>query len=991
MSRVDERPSLAQSDGDKHVATKGPLQANVKGTKGYHSLKAGASKTRQLDITLYPEEHNKEIKIRAESDWSSTISILSIPILAILQVELKPVADLGVVRCKGQPYHLLGCVELRWCEATSKQSHPVTFYVTDSTTSCMVILGRRARSGRPALNGNIMNLARKSKSDSLPCESRLSAAATKERDNMEFIRSQIVGMPTTWPTSVALTLDWDPIHFLKTQFLLEREATLGSTITLTGSALCAQATTCLGYVSSTWPDYGSKVLHVFERAVNAKHHIFKGQLLFSKILGLSVHDFRRLINFAERDKDLTITLRLIPNQCHLNIRAPDPETVVQILQQVIWMGAVFRVARHDRVEYSRFDLRMHEESSVWAENCSVEFRVSFITSEMSKEEQSCWIPLFANPTIATGFPIASRQNEEEGLEIPLEMMGALGGAHHITTYDEGLVIKGHSAMFVPIKRHGDSIQWHLVRGQGDRRLTYRELSSASPNRATLDTVNFEHLADARHFLGWWKSAETHLGTADAAYDEIDWSAAKEPRRSNQLVGAEIGFQMIGTGKLNFSMGSKDGKLHFVFQGPFQRLLRCAESTSVVLYDLGDRRAWLVSALEVMLHIVMTRHRLEPYRIGGQEVQIVPAEPRPGDRTVMQAVLENQDRLLYEPATGDTKVYYFKDAIITLWPQMERLMEKDDRIEASQGLALHGTMRDKLSGWEYMSLVHDKTCHRQKEANILKSSGGWVELVNDIDCLVLFAVGFNEIIKPTSDLPRLCPRWRALPKERDYLAGRVSKFEQLYSEAGSKISRKHLSTTHLQWHRGSSLFERCTSTSTPRDSCQCDRTQQVYHDSLFKTFGTVKPPGKLKPHGCVVFGQTQHALKSARKPTTKVNSIHTLPNIPLQQVQCPLPTLSHPDNTILQDLATRPDHEFEIRNGFTTGSTESRDSQTPNWLEKQPISSSKREPSQWHAEQCEEGDAGIRFTKTEMQNRLHPNNRRRTEPLMIFSDSTDLVS
>ncbi|KAL8711834.1 MAG: hypothetical protein Q9220_003778 [cf. Caloplaca sp. 1 TL-2023] len=503
----------------------------------------------------------------------------------------------------------------------------------------------------------------------------------------------------------------------------------------------------------------------------------------------------------------------------------------------------------------------------------------------------------------------------------------------------------------------------------------------------LDTVNFEHLAGARNFLGWWKSAETHLGTEDAAYDDIHWSAAQEPSRSNQLIGAEIGFQMIGTGKLNFSLGSKDGRLHFSAHGPFQRLLQSAENTSVVLYDLEDRRAWLVPALDVMLHIMMTRINKRLYGVGVMEDVYASAEPR-ARITALQAILWNRDRILCERETSDDKDYLFRDAIISLWSRMERLMEKDDQTETSRGLVLHGTLREKLLGWEFMSLVHEKPCHRQKEVVVLKSSGGWVELIHDIDCLVLFAAGFKEIIKPVNDSLQLCRTWRALPKGRDFMAGRTSIFDRLYSEAGSEISRKHLSTTHLQWHCRSSLFESCTSKS--QDLCRCDRTQQIYHDSLFKKLGPVRPPGKLEPDGCVIFGQAHHSLKPASKPTKGNNTIYTLPNILLPEAQRAIPAPTNHDPTIKQILTREPDVDPEISNGHIQVSRKSQGPQNLKELQAESESSSKQKQNFLHLKECEQADDDIEHIEIEESDRQHSTHRDRTRHLTQLGDSAEPI-
>ena len=641
---------------------------------------------------------------------------------------------------------------------------------------------------------------------------------------------------------------------------------------------------------------------------------------------------------------MDIDINLVPRYCVLYLESPEnPRAVAKLVQQAIWMGAALRISKNEHVQYSNFTFSKFDiERSGWS-------NVTYHTTELGKEEQSCWLPLFANPVIARGFPIRERENGEQGLELPLEMMAALGGARHATDFDGGVVLKGHSAMFVPVNRYPQSIQWHLIRRSDEQRILYRELIQECPNRAMLEEVDYESLQITRAFLGWWKSSETYLGTRDAAYESIDWSPAGEARRSIRLSGANIGFSKIVTGQLNFIMGAKDGSLHISQKGPFQRIVQCAERTPVALYDHKDRRAFFVPGLNVVLHILGTRHHISPYKIDGKDVELSPLDPGKHKFAAAEAVAANQSRLLSEGDVPAEKGYYFKDAILDIWSQMERLMEKDDSIEATPGLALHGTTQDKLCGWEFMSLVDEKN-FRRKEVNVAKSSGGWVDLVDGIDGLVLFGTGFGEIIRPVSDLSNLCREWRSLPVGKDYLAASVSILELLYSEAGSRDSRKHLSSNHLQWHRGSLLFEDCEGMTPNR--CDCDRTQQIYHDSLFRTFGRVRPPGKLEENGCVVFGQIHHPFKRNRKLTIRENAIHNLPN------------------TSIQDVGIAKKDQVRTT-GIPSQYSPASISPDPRDIDSYTVQSSKRPPSPLNSNDgCVHGIAESKRRRTMSQEELH---------------------
>ena len=111
--------------------------------------------------------------------------------------------------------------------------------------------------------------------------------------------------------------------------------------------------------------------------------------------------------------------------CTLDVQSNSPTTIVEVFQQAIWMGAALRVSNYQRIQYSTFDLEHDHAHS---------FVVKFKELALPEWEQSCWLSLFRNPLIARGFPVPQRHNGEQGLEIPLQIMSALGGARHVTEF-----------------------------------------------------------------------------------------------------------------------------------------------------------------------------------------------------------------------------------------------------------------------------------------------------------------------------------------------------------------------------------------------------------------------------------------------------------------------------------------------------------------------------------------------------------------------------
>ena len=738
-------------------------------------------------------------------------------------------------------------------------------------------------------------------------------ASAKAEDKLAIAEPQLLARflgRMGYQQEARLKVEWDVLGFMKDQFSDDEypNTILGSVVTITGSVHQAQATTCAEYVKQNWGAHGSRILDTLQDALHSPTHTSQSRSGFSFEDGYTSDD-SALSSCPELEFDVS------QGQVCLNFKSGTLDAIVETVQQLAWMGTALRTSADGGVQYCEPKLKKDSKAD---EGGPIVLNITFQTSSLDEEDQSCWLSLFANPVIARGFPVPKREHGEQGLEVPLEIMAALGGARHVTEFEGGVLLKGYSVMLIPVKRHSKSIQWHMIRRNDEERVLYRDVSNACPNRAMLDEVDHESLANTRAFLGWWKSAETCLGTADAAYDNIDWSPAREIRRTPNLSGASIGFQNILTGQLNFNLGAKDGRSHFSQKGPFEKIIQCAAKIPVTLYDVADRRAWLVPSLDVILHIIQTRHHLSPYKIDGKTVELTPVISEKGRAAPTEAIAANRKRPLYEPDIATGKVYYFQDAILDIWSQIDGMIVKEDSIKACAGQALHGTTRIKLHGWEYMSLVHEKNHHRRKETTIAKSSGGWVDLINDVDCVVLFATGLGEIIRPVSDLNNLCSSWKSLPIGKDFLAAGVPILEQLYSEAGSRLSHKHLSTTHLQWHRGSILFERCSDMNSI--CCKCDRTQQIYHDSVF-TFGHVQLPGKLEENGCVVFGQAHHTFKLRNSIAVRENVGHRLLNASIQDEGAIMRNSKEDSFSLSSPFPRSVTPELEGLNGHATQTTQ----------------------------------------------------------------------
>ena len=557
--------------------------------------------------------------------------------------------------------------------------------------------------------------------------------------------------------------------------------------------------------------------------------------------------------------------------------------IAELAQILAWLAAAMRASDSNALQYSKSNMSTVFKSRMGSPASSeTAFSITVETIPLPGE-QSCWFPLFPRAVIALGFPIPERDNDELGLEAPLDMMASLCGATLAIDYCGGLVIKGYSAMLVPIVRRAeDSIQWHLLHNTDGSRLTYQDMINRCPNRAFQEEVNHESLTTTRNFLGLWAVSETHLGTSDGNYEDIKWSSAKDVGKSVacSISGVTFGFSHILTIQISVAVGRKDSKLHFSRQGLLGSIISCAERTPVLLYDPGqcDRRAWLVPALDVILHVAHKRfqERRRSNEVG--EVPLVSTDPTRNSFAAREALMANLNKDFTEPNFFYKEPYSFKEQFLEVWMFLERMMENLST-SPSLKLSILGTVQHCLQGWEFMALVEGRN-FRQKQEPIMKTNGGWLKLVNDIDAIVLFANGFGDIIKPgKGSLP--CHDWEELPKGKDYMATSVPMLKRLYREAGSDLALNHLTSTRLQWHRGSTLFESC---ATGRAPCSCDRLQQIVRKSKFAK--TISPPSQLEERGCVAFGQDYHFLGRRYSTESRSNTICIHENLPINVMSSP---------------------------------------------------------------------------------------------------------
>jgi hypothetical protein len=696
--------------------------------------------------------------------------------------------------------------------------------------------------------------------------------------------SQILTCSGKWPhrfrsqiCRVSFWIHWNISGFMHSQY--NELVPVATVVTLTGSALYAQATTCGEYIRTNWPTIGPAFLDIMDRSLASKHH---GTIRVNSGLFLVQYDVLPMLTYAGQASDnrsLWYEIEVSQNSTHWCVRTASERLVEDLAQLFAWVGSALSISPFgEKLAYARPLLktlpREPQKEDEYCDPTTIDFDLSFESTALNALETACWLPLFKRASIASGFPIPERA-QEIGLEVPLEILAELAGVRQAIEFEGGIILKGFAEMFVPVKKTGDRVQWHaIISEDNENRLTFGEGLSRCESRALLDEVSFGDLKSTRAIVGWCCAATSRLGSDAANYENIDYSGAKQAGLVLRCAGGQIGVQQIGTGILDFRLGAKDGNFHVPRLGRYSKIVSASEKTPIMLYGTKEQRSWLVFASDVLLHMIQHRHRLDPFKVEGKTVRLdTTVTPGSSAKTIL---MKNEKSRI-----SDEQDYTFKTLVVDIWGILESLVDQNTRRSQNMsGAPVKASFQEVLQGYEYNAVVEDRSPFILKEQELNKTSGGWPSLIRDINALVLFADSFGEVILPTdSAKSSLCRSWHTMPSGMDYMATTSKVLKDLYSVAGCRTTRSYLSSTQLRWHRGESLvFEACADTL----ACRCNRLQQIIPKA---SIGFIVPPGLLEDEGAVIFGKSGSLLQGIfsmhyQRPV-QITGIYSQPNIPLR--------------------------------------------------------------------------------------------------------------
>ncbi|KAF2141224.1 uncharacterized protein K452DRAFT_309014 [Aplosporella prunicola CBS 121167] len=652
-----------------------------------------------------------------------------------------------------------------------------------------------------------------------------------------------------YPCTIDLNVKWELPLFCEQE--IDTPKNLSSTLTLSGTDQSAFASTCLEYSKWCWSDLGEGVLPLLERWLVGGQPSITSQI-------------------CDRCRIFFVKAGDHPDKTSVDIRMSGLlKDLISITQQLAWLTATFRLPKNGQLLCS-------EARFSW-NNFELEGNIFMQPLEPANHgAHTCWHSMFAGQVLAVGFPVPERFEGEQGVELPFEVMAALGLIWYPFEHNGGTILKGHSTALLPVNITKGSVQWHFVTS-GDQcvELSPDEIREKCPfnvshknmkkniTEIVRDLVSTEMPEDIpiwigkRAFVGYFEKAEIHLGTKDSGYDKITISKAR-PEKSQLRISRDVtmtaGTEGQGVFGINFGSRITYGKTALarirLEDGLTLDKLRNSIQVPILMYDVATKRGWLVPEINTILHLCLAwaAGQDDPDNVLGK----MPfAEPSTGGQSAYDAIKSAIATDLPTSNDASTSVkfieivkYQYRQLCYIKQKQLEEVNRGFVPIFGLRVPSALGNPDRQLHGFEFIDISHSQEFIRRKYVEVGSLKGGeWPSVMSyRPDMAVLFCENLGEAIRPGGD-QATCLSWSSVPADRYYLTAMTSCLKHLSVQDGEDEQHIKLSQN---------LY--CTPVEEKETPCSCARGAWPCCNPLFKLSSHApKHPPDIKSDSAVIIG------------------------------------------------------------------------------------------------------------------------------------------
>ncbi|KAJ5714915.1 uncharacterized protein N7483_012096 [Penicillium malachiteum] len=461
-------------------------------------------------------------------------------------------------------------------------------------------------------------------------------------------------------------------------------------------------------------------------------------------------------------------------------------------------------------------------------------------------DHNCWRGLFNSVIVVDDDP----QGLCRGLELDFNILIQLSAVEYPVEIETGLILMGYSTALIPVQETDDGmILWHLEIASHDYQFKVSDLKAIQGK--WLQTQDLDYLQSKKALLGWCTQARILLGTSHLR-PTVTWSGAEKKsttwhwKSANlQLIAQTASPLQIG-GQAGMTFDRTSNLLRF---SPSRNYIKCVTGSmmeQIILYDVSTKRAWLVSLISVLHHMLLVYYR---YIEKASRSKIPPGVvPLLGGASASLVALSEAGGVVIQGSNEDSLT--IRELIMGFSVNLSRA-------------SVHKPKRSQIYGYEFMDIVMDSPRSELRKQTLEKEGLAWSPLLSEINCLFCSNLGEVMIGGRGLELLSLCNR---LPDGYDFMAASMRSIEKLskrYSHEEQSNAHR-LSQDHF-WRVSGDPFERCKH-SALHQSCwyQPSFLQEINGpESRPRTSEQGLVDGLQSDHldGALVFGEP---IKSSRK-------------------------------------------------------------------------------------------------------------------------------
>ncbi|KAH7413547.1 hypothetical protein BKA64DRAFT_661203 [Cadophora sp. MPI-SDFR-AT-0126] len=661
---------------------------------------------------------------------------------------------------------------------------------------------------------------------------RLGLRHLVEQTPMEIVEQEVFqGLhgPSENLYAVNIKVQWNLREYMKTE--LPGQPTLDRILTISGSASDAFAVPCSTYVQWLWPA-------ATIGPVGAIQSMLESGPYESLETSLSVNE----LSSEGSGSNWNIAVSLVGTKT----------TIVHLAQQLAWLACVFRKNTSDQLSLSEVEF-------MWTGQGEFELRCGKDTA-VSRTPDICWHALLGPTLIAKDFPIPTR-NGEVGLELPFQSLLRLSQVSAELGWDDGVALYAPTRLLYPTsQRHFKPtqetqalcVQWHFI-ADGDPLAAASTMAQAE---SWLKIEDMTQLVVARTIVGYCKQVAINSGTENYNYEAMEESQLDEDQSTPGVMIKSITMGTSGAGIFGVQAAMDIVYPRSMEVSPkidtYDEILRITKHMSMILYDAGEQRGWLLPTQSVIFHMVhcwIRKH--EP------SVQLPYVKAIWEDDDQVTKILRENYKVKIRTLLDDDQEWYLRDLVKQLWRDLQgcMLVRKQRRGEERPQLTLPSP---KLRAWEFKDFIESPMTIYLRRESLSLSGCGWEALADDDDVVILAARGFGEMIQPTESV-KLCRQWSRAPCNRMTLAACIRCMQAMpRGKVGGLCMRL---TRRVLWcPSAADILEDCSHIS----DTYCRKSLEKV---ITQTKAAQIAAESLPPTGAVIFG-----VKKLQKPRSAAEAV-----------------------------------------------------------------------------------------------------------------------